>query len=84
MMESVIIALFCLLSIVIEDKSIKSESDSNTLRSCSPTRMVHQFMPHPGGLMCLPAQHQECGGVSRRQARPAGEQDRCIRITRVL
>lgn len=80
-MESVMIALFCLLSIIIKDKSMKSESDSNTQSS---TRMEHPFMPRPDGLMCLPAQHRECGGVPRRQATAAGEEDRCIRITRVI
>lgn len=84
MMESVIIDVFCLFSIIIKDTSMESESDSYTLRSCRPTRMVHQFMLHPNGLMCLLAQRQECGGVSRRQASPAGEEDRCIRITRVV
>lgn len=74
-----------ILSIIIKDKSMKSESDSNTLRSCSSIRMEHPFIQtRPDGLMCLPAQRQECGGVPRRQASPAGEEDRCIRITRVI
>ncbi len=39
---------------------------------------AHQYVPWPEGLLCLPAQSQEHGGDSRRQAVTLGELDRAV------
>ncbi len=41
--------------------------------------MPHQYVPLPEGLLCLPAQSQEHGGDSRRQAVIVGELDRVVK-----
>jgi len=38
----------------------------------------HQYVPFPEGFLCLPAQSQEHGGDSRRQAVTLGELDRSL------
>uniref|UniRef100_A0A3Q3WNH5 RING-type domain-containing protein n=1 Tax=Mola mola TaxID=94237 RepID=A0A3Q3WNH5_MOLML len=41
--------------------------------------MAYQYVPLPEGLLCLPAQAQEHGGVSRRPAGTRGELDRAVK-----
>ncbi len=40
--------------------------------------MAHLYMPSQTGLVCVPAQSQEHGGDTRRQAVTRGELDRAI------
>ncbi|KAI9527588.1 hypothetical protein NQZ68_028810 [Dissostichus eleginoides] len=37
-------------------------------QAVNSSRMEHQYVPLPEGLLCLPTQSQEHGGDSRRQA----------------
>lgn len=48
-------------------KSIVS-SPHKLLRLCSSSKVAHSYVLLPEGLLCLPAQCQECAGNARRQA----------------
>lgn len=47
-------------------------------QAVNSSRMEHQYVPLPEGLLFLPAQSQEHGGDSRRQAGTLGELDRAV------